>query len=63
MILKQTVLVEYLAGVSALIGNTGQESVKILEVCMGVIMEVGQQPGQCQYFLQGPGEGPEEAAE
>ena len=45
-----------------MIGDTWQEGVKILEVGMGFIMEVGQQPGQCQYFLQGPGEGPEEAA-
>ena len=44
VIQEETILVEELAGISALVGDAGQESVKILVVSQSGVVEEGQEP-------------------
>ena len=44
MIQEETVLVEELTGISALVGNAGQDRVKILVVSQSGVVEEGQEP-------------------
>ena len=44
MVQEETVLVEEMAGGSVLVGDTEQESVKILVVSQSDVMEEGQEP-------------------